>query len=104
MLNVSAGVGFQQIDFQDGTDDSSAIVRLGSDYKYTFSESAHFVSDLAVEIGSDNTYTVWENGVSAKLSTALSLTASYTIKNNSDVPAGTDDTDTYTAIRVEYGF
>ena len=104
VLNVEVGAGFQQLDFQDGTDDSSAVGRLGGDYQFKFSDNAQFASNLAVEIGSDNTYTVWENGVTAKLASTLSLTATYTVKNNSDAPAGTDDTDTYTAVRIEYGF
>ncbi len=104
VLNLEAGVGFQQIDFQDGTDDSSAIARLGGDYKFLFSETATFDSALAIEIGADNTYTVWGNSVTAKLADTLDLNVGYEIKYNTDVPAGTDDTDTYTSITIQYGF
>jgi putative salt-induced outer membrane protein len=34
----------------------------------------------------------------------LALVLSYTIKNNSDVPAGVEETDTFTAISLEYAF
>jgi putative salt-induced outer membrane protein len=34
----------------------------------------------------------------------LNLVFSYTIKNNSDVPVGTEKTDTFTAINIEYPF
>ena len=104
VLDLEAGLGFQQLDFSDGTDDSSAMARLGGNYKFQFNDSTQFVSALAVEIASDNTYTVLENGVTAKLAAALDLTVAHTIKYNTDVPSGTDDTDTFTAIRVEYSF
>ena len=40
--------------------------------------------------------------MSAKLLGDLALVASYTIKNNSDVPPLTEKTDTYTALSLEY--
>jgi putative salt-induced outer membrane protein len=35
---------------------------------------------------------------------ALALVASYTVKNNSDVPPGSEKTDTFTALSLEYAF
>ena len=34
----------------------------------------------------------------------VALVASYTIKQNTDVPAGSDKTDTYSALSLEYAF
>ncbi len=34
----------------------------------------------------------------------ISIVVSYTIKTNSDVPAGTVNTDTLTAVALEYAF
>ena len=42
--------------------------------------------------------------VSAQLIGALNLTASYTYRNNSDVPVGSTNSDTRTAIALEYAF
>ena len=42
--------------------------------------------------------------ITARLIGALNLVASYTIRNNSDVPVGTEKTDTRTAISLEYAF
>lgn len=104
VLNLEAGLGFRQLDFADGTDDSGAIARLGGDYLYNFSDTAKFSQLLGIEIGSDNTYIESVSAVSAKLRDTLSAVFSYTIKNNSDVPAGLDKTDTFTSLSLEYGF
>ena len=63
-----------------------------------------FTQDLLAESGSENTYLESKTALSAKLVGNLALVASYTIKNNSDVPLGTEKTDTYTALSLEYGF
>ena len=42
--------------------------------------------------------------LTARLVGALNLVASYTIRNNSDVPIGTEKTDTRSAISLEYAF
>ncbi len=67
-------------------------------------ETAEFRQDLTVEAGGENTYTQSVTAISAKLLGELALVASYTIKNNSDVPPLTEKTDTYTALSLEYLF
>ena len=76
----------------------------GMDYKWQFSETAAFEQTFVLEAGEDNTFLESKSSVSATLVGALSLVASYTVRNNSDVPAGTEKTDTQTAISLEYGF
>ncbi|NNF15804.1 MAG: DUF481 domain-containing protein [Gammaproteobacteria bacterium] len=104
VLNAEIGIGFRQQDFADGTDDSSGIIKLAGDYQYTISETSAFTQTLSIEIGGDNTFTQSVSGINAKLRDALALVFSFTIKNNSDVPAGLDKTDTFTAINLEYTF
>ena len=57
-----------------------------------------------VEKGGETTYTESVTALGVKINGALSLKVSYTIKDNSKVPAGLENTDTYTAIGVEYTF
>lgn len=114
ILNGEAGIGFRQLTFADsrddngvlqpGADESSAIARLGGDYRWNFSETAHFDQTLAMEIGSDNTNTIAVSSVTAKLLGAMNLVVSLTINNNSDAPAGTTSTDRFTAISLEYAW
>jgi len=73
-------------------------------YKWQFSETSEFGQTLRVEVGSDNTFSESVTSITARLIGAFNLVASYTIRNNSDVPVGTEKTDTRTAISLEYAF
>ena len=53
---------------------------------------------------SGNTYLESVTALSARLVGNLALVASYKIKNNSKVLAGTEKTDTFTALSFEYAF
>lgn len=103
-LNAEIGVGSRQSDLVDGTSENEFIVRGGMDYRFIFSENAEFLQELIVESGGENTYIESISAVKASLVGNLALVASYTIKNNSDVPVGSEKTDTFTAISLEYAF
>lgn len=103
-LNAEIGAGARQSEAQDGTEQDETIVRGGLYYRWQFSETAEFRQDVTVESGSDNTYVESVTAVSAKLLGDLALVASYTIKQNSDVPPLTEKRDTYTALSLEYAF
>jgi putative salt-induced outer membrane protein len=104
-LNLELGVGARQSELQlPGLKENETIFTAGGYYKWQFSETAEFRQDLTVEAGGENTYTQSVTAISAKLLGELALVASYTIKNNSDVPPLTEKTDTYTALSLEYLF
>ena len=56
-----------------------------------------------IEQGNDNRYTESTSALKVRIVGNLALVLSYVIKNNSDVPAGIQKTDRYTAISLEYG-
>ena len=103
-FNGEAGVGLRQSDLRDGTKDDESIVRLSADYAFQLSDTAEFKQLFGVESGSDNTYTESVTSLSADVFGNLAIVLSYTIKRNSDVPAGTVKKDTFTAIALEYSF
>ena len=104
VLNVEVGAGSRQSKLNTGITENEAIFRGGAYYKWLFSETAEFRQDLTTEAGSNNTYLESVSAISAKLLGDLALVASYTIKSNTDVPALTEKTDTYTALSLEYLF
>ena len=105
-LNVELGVGARQQTLRDGleTEEDDFIARGALDYTWRFSETAEFLQELAVESGGDNTYLESVSAVKATLIGNVALVASYTIKSNSEVPVGTEKTDTFTALSLEYAF
>jgi len=124
-LNGELGIGASQSDFRDcesddvlagscvigppqtppfGTSENEVVYRASGDYKWQISETASFVQKLSFNIGSNNTYTESLSELRAGIVGNIALVLSYTIQNNSDVAPGTDKTDTFTAISLEYAF
>ncbi|MDH4253834.1 MAG: DUF481 domain-containing protein [Gammaproteobacteria bacterium] len=104
MLNAEIGAGARQSERRDGVTENDVIFRAGLDYRWAFSETAEFRQDLVIEAGENNTYVESISAVKAQLIGALALVASYTIKNNSDVLPGIENTDTWTALSLEYNW
>ena len=103
-LSAELGAGARQSELRDGTSEDDLIFRGGIDYRWDFSETAEFTQNFVLEWGEVNTYLESVSALRARLLGNLALVASYTIKNNSEVAAGTKNTDTYTALSLEYGF
>lgn len=104
VLDVEIGVGARQTEQVDGTEQDETIGRLAGDYLWTFGEHSEFSQQLAVEAGSLNTYVESVTAVTSQLLGELDLVVSYTIKRNSDVPPGLENTDTYTNVSIQYSF
>ena len=82
----------------------SQINGNGCFYPFDFKISQRFNQTLAIESGSDNTYTESISSLGVDINDALALVVSYTLRNNSDVLPGTEKTDTFTAITIEYSY
>jgi putative salt-induced outer membrane protein len=103
-LSGEVGVGARQSRLRSGDSESEVVVRGQGDYIFRFSENARFEQTLAVESGSSNTYLQSDSAVKANVVQNIALVASYTIKSNTHVPAGSEKTDTFTAVSLEYTF
>ena len=88
-----------------GTDSiNEAVFRVSGNYKWTISDTSSFSQLLSVSSGSSNTYTESITELSAGIIGSLSTVIVYTIRNNSDVSPGTEKTDTFASISLEYVF
>ena len=103
-LDGELGVGARQADLSDGSDENETIFTGRMTYAWTISETASFGQALLVESGSSNTFSESVTSLRARLAGGLALVASYTIRHNSDVLPGTEDTDTRAALSLEYAF
>jgi len=124
-LSGELGIGASQSDYRDckqddvdamacvigppqtppfGTSEDEIIYRLSGEYTWQISENALFLQRLAVNSGSSNTRTESLTELRAGIVGDIALVLSYTIINNSDAAPGTDKTDTFTAVSLEYAF
>jgi len=104
ILDGELGFGARQSEDQLGVSTNETIATGALKYKWKFSDTSEFDQTFRVEVGSDNTFSESVTSITARLIGALNLVASYTIRNNSDVPLGTEKTDTRTAVSLEYAF
>ncbi|MEM7283889.1 MAG: DUF481 domain-containing protein [Pseudomonadota bacterium] len=104
VLNAEVGVGAKQLDFADGTEESGTVLRGAMDYAWAISDTANFTQTLALENGADNTYIESVSSLGATIVGNIGLSISYTVKHNTDAPVGFDETDTYTAVNLDYVF
>lgn len=103
-LNAEIGAGARQSDLVDGTQEDEVILRSGLDYVWAFSENAQFSQDVGVEAGDTNTYIESITALKSQLLGQLALVASYTVKHNTEVVPGSEKTDTFSALSLEYAF
>ena len=103
-LQGELGFGARQSEDQLGVSTNETIGTAALRYKWRFSDTSDFSQTLRFEVGSDNTFSESVTSITARLIGALNLVASYPIRNNSEVPIGTEKTDTRTAISLEYAF
>lgn len=103
-LNGEIGLGARQAELRDGTEQDEGIVRGALDYTWTISETTDFSQGLVIESGSSNTSTEAVSELRARIIGDIALVLSYRVKSNSEVLPGTEKTDRYTAISLEYAF
>jgi len=103
-LTGDLGAGARQSEDQLGVSNSEFILTGDLRYAWKFSETAEFGQTLAIEAGEDNTFSESVTSVTTTLVGAFRLVASHTIRYNSDVPVGTENRDTRTAISLQYDF
>jgi putative salt-induced outer membrane protein len=104
LLNGEIGLGLGQNERADGTSEDEFTTRLSGDYTWNISENAQFGQRIAVNIASSNTFLESVTELRASIAGPVGLALSYTIKNNSDVLPGTEETDTWLAINLDYAF
>lgn len=104
--NVEIGAGLQQIKLQepDGSSESEAVGSLATDYAWQITETSAFAQTLSVASGASNTAVESESALELSIVGDLFASLSYTVQYNSDVASGTEKTDTYTAVNLNYSF
>lgn len=103
-LDLEAGLGASQLERSDGTSQREMITRLFGDYRWKVSDNASIQQKVLVEAASQNTYLESVSSMRAAINDSLALKLSYTVKRNSEVTAGRENTDTYTSVAISYSF
>ncbi|WP_333608268.1 DUF481 domain-containing protein [Arsukibacterium sp.] len=103
-LDVEIGPGYFRGKRANEDTESGLIARGAASYKWQLSESAAFTQTLSIEYGDDNTRTVAESAISARINNAMQMKAAFLVQNDSDVPVDKKRTDTQTSLTLVYSF
>lgn len=105
--DVEAGLGFRSQETQDTvlvpsvTEDELAF-RGASKFKWALNENVSLYNNSEVLSASSDTYLWNETGITATLMGNLAARASFRLDHHTDVPMGTEKTDTITRFGVVY--
>ncbi|MDP5151060.1 DUF481 domain-containing protein [Rheinheimera baltica] len=103
-LDVEVGPGYFSGERSTGETEKGIIARGAAVFNWTISEAASFAQTLSVEYGEDNTRTLAETSLLAKINGSLQMKAAFRIQSDSEVPMGKKRTDTQTSLTLVYSF
>ena len=103
-LSAELGAGARQSDLRDGSSADEFVGFASAEYSLKISENSSFDQKFGSFFGSENTYLESISELRAKVVGGIALVLSYTVKHNTEVPAGSKKTDTYSAVSLEYAF
>ena len=104
-LNLETGAGYRRSEEQGTGIKTTEPTFVGSaKWAYQATETTELSNDFRVEAASDNTFVENEIAARVKINSSLGLKVSYLLRNNSDVPVGTEKKDTLTSVSLDYKF
>ncbi|UTW45394.1 DUF481 domain-containing protein [bacterium SCSIO 12696] len=104
-LNLEAGAGYRRSEEQGTGIETTEPTFVGSaKWGYQATATTELSNNFRVETASDNTFVENEIAARVAINSTLGLKVSYLVRNNSDVPVGTEKKDTLTAISLDYKF
>ncbi|MEQ5835230.1 DUF481 domain-containing protein [Marinobacter sp. NFXS9] len=108
-LKAGAGYRYNQLQEPDENGDDSekgTILRFAGAFNYALSENALFIQELSTEVGVQDGKATSESltALQANVVGNLSMKLGYRVKHESEVPPGTEKTDTEISLALLYGF
>ncbi len=103
-LKGEFGVGYRFATLSDGTDEEGVMLSSGLRYLWNLSETTDVFQNVLVQWTSDNTFAESETGLVTNLVGNLNGRVTYRVRHNTDVPAGTKNSDFLTTVGLEYKF
>lgn len=103
-LQGYVGLGYRENDVRDADSIGETILTIGEDLSWIISDSSKLVQSLSSEIGEETTVTKFVIGLESNIIGNIATKIAFEARNISDVPEGTDKTDTLTSISLVYTF
>lgn len=102
-LDLEGGIAFRQTDYVVGPGNGETALKLRGYFSHAFNDNVAFSQEVIGIIGESNTVDSI-SAITAKVTDALALRASYEVNYDSEPLTGLKETDTATRFGVVYGF
>ncbi len=103
-LEAFGGLGYRHNALAVGPDDGEAIISLGQNLEWAFTDSTSLNQSLTSEIGDDLTVSRFEISLVSNLIGQLATKIAFQVRHISEVPVGREKTDTQTSVSLVYTF
>lgn len=103
-LDGAVGAGEHHAKQSDGVTDNEAIARFALKYSWQIGASAVFKQDVSVDTGANSTIARSNTSLETTVVGRLAMKLSYSVKHQSNVPAGFKQTDTESSVTLVYNF
>jgi putative salt-induced outer membrane protein len=109
----TAGIGYKFFETRDAFDDAGVLIEPGDsdsevvfrgtlDYDHQLTTTTSVLDKFVVEAGSENTFVQNDIALQVKMTDVLALAVGYSVRHNTDPPAGFEKTDTLTTVNLVY--
>lgn len=109
----TVGVGYKFLESRDAFDDAGVLIEQGDsasevvfrgtlDFEHQFTGTTSLIDKFIIEAGADNTFAQNELSLQVKMTDVLALAVGYSVRHNTDPPAGFEKTDTLTTVNLIY--
>jgi putative salt-induced outer membrane protein len=104
-LEGQIGIGYREAELQlTGEQQDDAILRGAINYEHKLTATTLVYDRFLVESGSENTFVQNALGVEVKINDSFALGLDYSVRHNTEVLPGTDETDQVLTANLVYGF
>jgi putative salt-induced outer membrane protein len=104
-LEGQIGLGVRQTELRlTGDKEEDAIVRGAINYEHKLTDTTLFYDRFLVESGSENTFLQNALGIEVKIAERFALGLDYSVRHNTDVLPGTEETDQVFTANLVCGF
>lgn len=103
-LQAFAGLGYRENDVIGTGSVGEGIVTLGESLAWTLSDNAALTQSFTSDVGEELTVSRFEIGLETNIVGSITTKLAFQARNTSEVPPGTEKTDTMTSVSLVYNF
>jgi putative salt-induced outer membrane protein len=103
-LEAFSGVGYRENAIRNGDNVGEAVFTLGENVKWTISDNAALTQSFTTDIGEELTVSKFDIGLETNIIGSITTKIAFQARHISDVPVGTENTDTMTSVSLVYNF